>query len=79
MHRDAAASETLAAGRADAGILGSSAQLSSETWGSSLAFQANAAVAGDAFANGLTIDFRGSVANGADTLTLSNFTVVRIP
>lgn len=79
MHRDAASVEMLAAGRADAGVLASSAQLSSETWGTSLPFSANSAVAADAYANGLTINFMGLVAGGGDTLTLSNFTVVRIP
>jgi hypothetical protein len=79
VHRDALASETLLAGRADAGVLPSNAQLSSETWGSSLGLAVTAVVAGDAYAGGLTIDFRGLVANGGDTLTLNNFTVVRIP
>ena len=79
VHRDALSTETLSTGRADAGVLTSNAQLSSETWGTALAFSANAVVAGDAYANGLTIDFRGLVANGGDTLTLSNFAVVRIP
>lgn len=79
LHRDAPAAETLTTGRADAGVLASSAQLSSETWGSTLAFSANAAVAGDVYASGLTISFLGLVANGGDSLTLNNFTVVRIP
>lgn len=79
VHRDATSAETLAAGRADAGVLASNAQLSSETWGTTLAFSANAVIAGDAYANGLTINFMGLLANGADTLTLNNFTVVRIP
>ncbi len=79
IHRDALSTETLVAGRADAGVLASSAQLSSQTWGTVLAFAVNAVAAADVYSNGLTIDFRGSVANGGDRLTLSNFTVVRIP
>jgi hypothetical protein len=80
VHRDALPAETLVAGRADAGLLASSAQLSSETWGAStLAFSANAVVAADVFASGIVIDFRGLTGNAGDTLTLSNFTVVRIP
>jgi hypothetical protein len=80
VHRDALLTETLLAGRADAGILISSAQLSSETWGgSTLAFSVNAVAAADAFVNGITVDFRGLTANGGDTLTLTNFTVVRVP
>jgi hypothetical protein len=80
VHRDALLTEALLAGRADAGILASSTQLSSETWGgSTLAFSVTAVTAADAFANGITVDFRGLTANGADTLTLTNFTVVRVP
>jgi hypothetical protein len=80
VHRDALSTETLLAGRADAGLLGSSAQLSSQTWGgSTLAFGANAVLGADAYGNGIAIDFRGLTANGGDTLTLTNFTVVRIP
>jgi hypothetical protein len=80
VHRDALLTEALLAGRANAAILVSSAQLSSETWGgSTLAFSVNAVAAADAFANGITVDFRGLTANGGDTLTLTNFTLVRIP
>jgi hypothetical protein len=80
VHRDALLTETLLAGRADAGVLASSSQLSSETWGgSTLAFSANALLAADAYANGIAIAFEGLAASGSDTLTLSNFTVVRIP
>jgi hypothetical protein len=80
VHRDALLTETLLTGRADVGVLASSSQLSSETWGgSTLAFSVNAAVAADAYANGIAIAFEGLAASGSDTLTLSNFTVVRIP
>jgi hypothetical protein len=78
-HRDAPSTETLATGRADAGILAASAQLSAQTWGSALTVTSNVVVAADTFANGLNVDFRGSVANGGDTVTLNNFAVVRIP
>ncbi|HEX3877744.1 MAG TPA: hypothetical protein VHW24_12210 [Bryobacteraceae bacterium] len=79
VHRDALAAETLVTGRADASVMASSAQLSSQTWGAALSFAANAAIAGDAYAAGLTITLMGSVANSSDTLTLTNFSVVRIP
>jgi len=80
VHRDALQTEALLAGRADAGILASSAQLSSQTWGgSTLAFSVTAVAAADAFSNGIIVDFRGLTANGSDTLTLTNFTVVRVP
>jgi hypothetical protein len=80
VHRDALSTETLLAGRADAGIPAAGAQLSSQTWGgSTLAFSANAALAADSYANGITVDFRGLTGNSSDTLTLTNFTIVRIP
>jgi hypothetical protein len=80
VHRDALLTETLLTGRADAGVLPSTAQLSSETWGgSTLAFSVNAVLAADVYANGIAIAFEGLAASGSDTLTLSNFTVVRIP
>jgi len=80
VHRDALLTETLLTGRADAGVLPSTAQLSSETWGgSTLPFSVNAVLAADVYANGIAIAFEGLAASGSDTLTLSNFTVVRIP
>jgi hypothetical protein len=80
VHRDALLTETLLAGRADAGVLAASSQLSSETWGgSTLAFSVTAVAAADAFANGITVNFLGLTANGGDSLTLTNFTVVRVP
>ena len=80
VHRDALVTETLLTGRADAAVLASSSQLSSETWGgSTLAFTANAVVAADAYTNGISVVFEGLTTNGSDTLTLNNFTVVRIP
>jgi hypothetical protein len=80
VHRDALLTETLLAGRADAGILAASSQLSSETWGgSTLAFSVTAVAAADAFASGISVNFLGLTANGGDSLTLTNFTVVRVP
>ena len=79
-HRDAVASDTLVTGRADAGILPTGAQLSFQSWGAVLPFTAGVASAADAYATGLTIDFQGELASvSGDTLTLRNFTVVRLP
>jgi hypothetical protein len=77
-HRDAPATETMATGRMDAAVLAAGSQLSFETWGAALAFGTGMASAGDAYANGLTIDFQGMVAQTGDTLTLSNLAVVRV-
>ncbi len=79
VHRDATSAETLASGRAGAAILAATAQTSSQTWGSVLSFAATAGNASDSYANGLTITLLGLVAQASDTLTLNNFTVVRIP
>jgi hypothetical protein len=79
VHRDATAAETLATGRADAAILAAGAQTSSQTWGSVLSFAVTAGTASDAYASGLTITLLGTVAQATDSLTLNNFTVVRIP
>jgi hypothetical protein len=78
LHRDAAASETSATARLDAAILASAAQLSAQSWGAVLPFAAAVLSASDSYANGLTLDFQASSASG-DTVTLRNYSVVRIP
>jgi hypothetical protein len=78
-HRDATAGEILVSGRDDATILASGAQTSSQTWGTTLSFGATAGSAADTSGNGLTITLFGAVAQAADSVTLNNFTVLRIP
>jgi hypothetical protein len=78
-HRDAAVADALVSVRADAVILASSAQFNSQSWGTVLPFAVGVGSASGSLANGLTINFLGSVAQAADCLTLTNFTVVRIP
>jgi hypothetical protein len=79
VHRDAATSDVLATGRIEAGVVSAGARLSSQSWGTVLAFAASVASAADGWESGLTIDFLGKVGNGADTVTLRNFAVVRMP
>ena len=79
VHRDAAAGEALATGRADAALLAAGAQLSSQSWGALLPFSATAGSATDSYTGGLTVDFQGMLAQAGDTLTLGNYTVVRFP
>jgi hypothetical protein len=79
VHRDAAAGEALAGGRADAALLSAGAQLSSQTWGAVLPFSVTTGNAADSYTSGLTIDFQGMLAQTGDTLTLANYTVVRFP
>jgi hypothetical protein len=79
VHRDAAAGDALAAGRANAAILAAGAQLDSQSWGTVLPFSATVASATDSYTSGLTIDFQGMLAQTGDTLTLASYTVVRLP
>src|SRR5207244_3704789 len=78
-HRDAAAADRLATGRADAALTAAGAQLSSQSWGTALAFNAGVAASTDAWANGIAISFLGALAQAGETVTLRNFTVTRIP
>jgi hypothetical protein len=79
VHRDAAAPDSLVTGRLDASILPNSAQLSTQSWGSVLPFTASVASAADSYSEGLTIGFMGMVVQPNDSVTLTNFTVLRIP
>jgi hypothetical protein len=78
-HRDAVSTETLISGRAAAAIVTGGAQLSAESWGAAMPFSAGVANASDGYASGLTITFRGSVGQSSDSITLANFSVVRVP
>jgi hypothetical protein len=79
LSRTGSAADTLVAVRADAAILAAGAQMSYQSWGNSLPFAAGVAAAADAYAGGITIDFRGSVGQAGETLTLAGYTVVRLP
>jgi len=77
-HRDAGVGDTLATGWMDASLLTSGARLSAESWGTVLGLAAGVASAPDAWSGGLTISFLAN-ASGGDTVTLRNFSVVRLP
>ena len=79
LHRDAAASETMLTGRMDAAMMAAGAQMSYQTWGAATSVTAAATSASDSYSAGLTVDFRGGLAQTGDTVTLSGFTVVRWP
>jgi len=79
LSRDGSAADTLVTVRADAAILAAGAQMSYQSWGNSLPFAAGVAAAADAYAAGITIDFRGNVALAGETLTLAGYTVLRLP
>jgi len=76
--RQAAAADTLVTGRADAAVGTSTAQLSAQSWGTVLSLGAGVAAGAAALNAPLTIAFSGNLTDPAgDSLTLSNFTVLR--
>jgi hypothetical protein len=75
----AAAVETTLTARLDASILTTGAQLSSQSWGASTSFATSVGSAPDSYSAGLTIEFLGSVAAGADVIALQHYSVVRVP
>jgi hypothetical protein len=79
VQRSGAAGDALVSGRADAGIKAAGAQLSQQSWGTVLPFAAGVAGATDAWASGIAIAFQGEVAQTADALSLTSFSVVRVP
>jgi hypothetical protein len=79
LSRNASAIDVLASGRADAALTTQGAQLSYQSWGTSLAFAAGVGKAADDFAAGIAVDFQAKTAQGGDTVALRNFTVVRLP
>jgi hypothetical protein len=78
LHRTGAAGDAQIAGRVDAAILSSGAQLNTQSWGTVLGFAAGVGTAPDAYATGLTINFQAS-ASGGDNVALGEFSVVRLP
>lgn len=78
LHRTGAPGDAQIAGRVDAAILSSGAQLNTQSWGTVLAFAAGVGAAPDAYATGLTINFQAS-SSGGDTVALGEFSVVRLP
>lgn len=78
LHRTGAAGDAQIAGRVNAAILASGAQLDTQSWGTVLAFAAGVGSASDVYANGLTINFQAS-ASGSDSVTLGEYSVVRLP
>jgi hypothetical protein len=77
--RNASAVDAQAAGRADAALTAAGAQLSHQSWGTSLAFAAGVGKSTDDYTAGITVNFQALTALPAETVTLRNFTVVRFP
>jgi hypothetical protein len=77
--RNASAVDEQAAGRAEAALTASGAQLSHQSWGTSLAFAAGVGKSTDDYTSGVAVDFQAKTALSGETVTLKNFTVVRFP
>jgi hypothetical protein len=76
--RTASAQDAAVVGRADAAITAAGAQLSVESWGTVLSFLP--AILNAPAQSGLQVAFRAALsAAGSDTITLTNFTVLRYP
>ena len=77
--RTASAVDAQATGRADAALTSAGAQLSHQSWGTSLSFAAGVGKSTDDYAAGVTLDFVAKTVQSGETVTLKNFTVVRFP
>jgi hypothetical protein len=66
-------------GRLDAGLDPAGAQVSTQSWATTLPFSTTIGNATDAYTGGLTINLQGELALAGDTLTLRNFSVVQLP
>jgi hypothetical protein len=79
LQRSGTANDAQVTGRVDAGLDQAGAQVSTQSWGTTLPLSATIANATDVYANALTVDFEGELAQAGDTLTLRNFSVVQVP
>jgi hypothetical protein len=79
LNRNGASTDALVTGRAEAAILAAGAHLSAQSWGTVLPFSAGVVPSTDAYASGLTVIVQGALAQAGDTLTLANYSVVRLP
>jgi hypothetical protein len=79
LSRNASAVDAQATGRADAALTAAGAQLSHQSWGTSLALAAGVGKSTDDYTAGVTVDFQAKTVQSGETVTLKNFTVVRFP
>jgi hypothetical protein len=78
--RTAPASEPLLSGRVEAAVFTGGAQVSAQSWGTTLGTATGLTSASDALDQALAIRFYGSLsAASGDTVTLRSFTVLRLP
>jgi len=79
LNRNGTNADSMVTGSAGAAVLSAGTELSAQSWGTVLPFAASVASSTDAYAAGITINFQGNLTQPGDTLTLANYTVVRIP
>jgi hypothetical protein len=79
LNRNGAAADAAVTVRAEAGVLASGSQLSAQSWGTVLPFSAIVAPSTDAYSSGITINFQAMLASAGDTVSLANYSVVRVP
>jgi hypothetical protein len=79
MARTGSPSDAQIAGRIDAALTATGAQLSNESWGTSLPFAAGLGASLIDYTAGIVVNFQGMTSLSAETLTLRNFTVTRFP
>ena len=77
--RNGAPADVQVAGRADAGLTATGAQLSHQSWGSPLGFAVGVGTSAVDYTQGVTVNFQASTALSGETVTLRNFTVTRFP
>jgi hypothetical protein len=79
LSRNASAVDAQATGRAEAALTAAGANLSHQSWGTSLTFAAGVGKSTDDYTAGVTVDFLAKTVQIGETVTLKNFTVVRFP
>ena len=80
MDRVAATGDAMIAGKGEAAVYSAGSQLRAESWGTVLAFAASVGNSTDSVAGTLTVNFQMKMSHTTtDTITLTNFTVVRYP
>lgn len=77
--RSAASTETLLVGRASFGIFSPGQVWDVQSWGVNTALATAAGTGAEDITLALTVELRGQLASGADTISLRNFTVIRYP
>jgi hypothetical protein len=79
LSRNGLPADALVAGRADAALTAQGAQFSHQSWGAALPFAVGIGASSDDYNAGITVDFQAKAAQPGETVTLKNFTVIRLP